>query len=49
MTVQLEGPKGTATLRAEATRPGDRWVFDRLDVELHDEDRTIDLLQRGSP
>ncbi|MDX1390538.1 MAG: cytochrome c oxidase assembly factor Coa1 family protein [Acidobacteriota bacterium] len=45
LSIPLEGPKGSGTLRVKASRADGVWNFDRLTVRIDGIDEAIDLLE----
>ncbi len=49
LTIPISGPKGSATIYADATKRGADWEFAVLEVVIEGEAQKIDLLEGESP
>jgi hypothetical protein len=49
LTIPISGPKGSATIFADAEKRGGPWEFSVLEVSIKGEARKIDLLEEESP
>lgn len=47
LSIPLSGPKGKATIEVVATKSGGEWTFSKLEVDLANPSKQIDLLSRG--
>ncbi|MGH9577050.1 MAG: cytochrome c oxidase assembly factor Coa1 family protein [Terriglobales bacterium] len=49
LTIPISGPKGSATIYADATKRGADWEFSVLEVVIEGEAQKIDLLEERPP
>ncbi|HSE49987.1 MAG TPA: cytochrome c oxidase assembly factor Coa1 family protein [Terriglobales bacterium] len=49
LTIPIQGPKGKATMYADATRFAGEWKFNRLEVGFEGDPNRLDLLEQSPP
>ena len=49
LTIPIKGPKGKATMYADATRFAGEWKFNRLEVGFEGDPNRLDLLEQSPP